>query len=99
MATQVEAPLMPPPPLQQQSPPDTEVEERRSEGGKQEHGQDGEDGLGRKEFVEAPPPKVNPWIKASGGPVGPVNGQISAGGLCVCYIGMACVRIRAPAYV
>lgn len=68
MATQVEAPLMPPPLQQPAAAPD-------SDGGKQELGSDGDEGLGRREFVEAPPPKVNPWIKSSGG----VNGQHPAG--------------------
>lgn len=41
-------------------------------------GSDGEDG-GRRDFVEAPPPKVNPWTKHAPPPAA-VNGQPPPGG-------------------
>ncbi|XP_075458268.1 la-related protein 1 isoform X1 [Ascaphus truei] len=91
MATQVEAPLLLPP-VQPQPLEEMGEDRRTPEGNHREPDpskqskadacvrgeEEPEEGPGRREFVEAPPPKVNPWTKASSGAGVQVNGQLPA---------------------
>ncbi|KAL7985848.1 hypothetical protein Chor_011014 [Crotalus horridus] len=55
-----------------------------SSSGGEEGGEQG--GVGRKEFIEAPPPKVNPWTKNAPVALVTLNGQSPPGGTppCLC---------------